>query len=191
MKMRVAIGSSLPLLSSSLCSLGWRSSLSGVDLCQQFCRWRRVKQPCLTASLKAARISSEIDLVQSACQTIATRLLIQTDYTNFYSGNWSGFPDESLAWLNSTSDLQSALSVTRLLRAAPGRLYSRNTTGNSKELLNVTARTSRTDPRSSSFRTGSPTGTRAFLGQGSMGTRHPCTQTSPTSTSTGRIPISL
>ena len=93
----------------------------------------------LTASLKAARISSEIDLIQSACQTIATRLLIQTEYTNFYGQNWTGYPDESLAWVDSIADLQSALSVTGFTALYQVRLFSRNTTGNPHGLLNVTA----------------------------------------------------
>ena len=123
----------------------------------------------LTASLKAARISSEIDLIQSSCQTIATRLLIQADYTNFYGKNWSGFPDESLAWMNSISDLESGLSATKFTTLLQARLFSRNTTGNAQGLLSVT---------NPSFANGSeviylpseyPNRTQAILGQGDLG----------------------
>ncbi|KAH8911014.1 hypothetical protein BR93DRAFT_964844 [Coniochaeta sp. PMI_546] len=89
----------------------------------------------LTASLKAARIASEIDLVQTTCQTISTRLLLQKAFSDFYNqtSNQSADP-----FGDARRDLQSAMAsggVSGLLQA---RLFSRNTTGNPKGLLNVT-----------------------------------------------------
>jgi osomolarity two-component system sensor histidine kinase SLN1 len=89
----------------------------------------------LTASLKAARIASEIDLVQTTCQTISTRLLLQQAFSDYYNQN-SSSPDDPFA--DARKDLQSAMAsggVSGLLQA---RLYSRNTTGDPKGLLNVT-----------------------------------------------------
>ncbi|EOO02659.1 putative osmolarity two-component system protein sln1 protein [Phaeoacremonium minimum UCRPA7] len=88
----------------------------------------------LTASLKAARLSSEIELLQSTSQTISTRILIQRAFENFYNGNTS-----ASNWVNAQNDLESALGTgavgSTLLQA---RLYSRNTTGSAHGLLNVT-----------------------------------------------------
>ncbi|KAK1750573.1 putative signal transduction histidine-protein kinase [Echria macrotheca] len=81
----------------------------------------------LTASLKAARVSSEIDLVQTTCQTISTRLLLQNAFTNFYNKNATS-PDP---WLEARQDLESALSATGFSNLLQARLYSRNTTGES------------------------------------------------------------
>lgn len=89
----------------------------------------------LTASLKAAQISSEIELIQTACNSISTRLLLQDAFISFYVGN-----DTQGHWEIARSDLQSALNAgpggnTNLLQA---KLYSRNETGNPNGLLNVT-----------------------------------------------------
>ena len=87
----------------------------------------------LTASLKAARISSEIDLVQTTCQNIATRILIQQSLANFYRGN-----NASSNWQEAKNDLASALSSSGLSSILQARLYSRNTTGDPQGLLNIT-----------------------------------------------------
>ena len=89
----------------------------------------------LTASLKAAQVSSEIEIVQTACNSISTRLLLQDAFRSFYRGNTSAGN-----WDNAALDLRSALNAgpggsTNLLQA---RLYSRNETGNPYGLLNVT-----------------------------------------------------
>lgn len=89
----------------------------------------------LTASLKAARIASEIDLVETTCQTISTRLLLQDDLLNFYNQTINSTGDP---FSQAREDLESALStggVTGLLQA---KLFSRNTTGDPHGLLNVT-----------------------------------------------------
>lgn len=88
----------------------------------------------LTASLKAAAVSSELDLAQTICQTVATRILLQQAFINFYNHNSSD------PFVNARADLESAMGTTRgttsLLQA---RLYSRNTTGGDhRGLLSVT-----------------------------------------------------
>lgn len=89
----------------------------------------------LTASLKATRISSEIELIQTTCATISTRVLIQKAVEEYYLGNTS---DSN--WDSAYSDFQSALG------AGAGDLYqvkvwSRNDTGPSYGLFNVTGST--------------------------------------------------
>ncbi|KAK0638894.1 hypothetical protein B0T16DRAFT_339190 [Cercophora newfieldiana] len=90
----------------------------------------------LTASLKAARISSEIELVQTTCLTISTRLLLQNGFQDFYNLNTNETAPE--AWVNARKDLASALSSTGFSGLLQARLYSRNTTGNPYGLLNIT-----------------------------------------------------
>ncbi|ORY59511.1 uncharacterized protein BCR38DRAFT_58656 [Pseudomassariella vexata] len=92
----------------------------------------------LTASLKAAQISSQIELIQTTSKSIATRLLIQASLRSYYEGNGTG-----ANWTEAANDLRSALnagnagsSSANLLQT---RLYSRNETGASDGgLLNVT-----------------------------------------------------
>lgn len=89
----------------------------------------------LTASLKAARIASEIELVETTCQTISTRLLLQQAFTDFYNQTDTGSGDP---FGDARRDLQSALSFGGVSGLLQARLFSRNTTGNPKGLLNVT-----------------------------------------------------
>ncbi|KAG6359468.1 hypothetical protein INS49_012989 [Diaporthe citri] len=89
----------------------------------------------LTASLKATRIASEVQLVQTTCSTISTRILIQEALNTYYQGNTT---DEN--WDSARTDFQSALG------SGGGNLYqvkvfSRNTTGPSTGLFNATGRT--------------------------------------------------
>lgn len=91
----------------------------------------------LTASLKAAQVASEIELIQTTCNHISTRLLIQETLSSYYLGN-----DTELMWSQASADISSALlarpGVTSNLIQA--RLYSRNQTGgdNPGGLLSVT-----------------------------------------------------
>lgn len=86
----------------------------------------------LTASLKAARIASEINLLGTLCQSISTRVLIQQALINFYNGNSSD------PFASALADLQSAMSTSDVTGLLQARLYSRNATGNSSGLLNAT-----------------------------------------------------
>jgi len=91
----------------------------------------------LTASLKAARVSSEINLIQTACQMISTRLMLQDAFTNFYNTEVNNTPDPT-AWDAAQDDMESALGRTGFSGLLQARLYSRNTTGDPKGLLSVT-----------------------------------------------------
>ncbi|KAK4151419.1 hypothetical protein C8A00DRAFT_35947 [Chaetomidium leptoderma] len=91
----------------------------------------------LTASLKAARVSSEINLIQAACQTIATRLLLQNAFTKFYNSSVHNTSDDN-PWGPAEDDLESALASTGFAGLLQARLYSRNTTGDPKGLLSIT-----------------------------------------------------
>lgn len=89
----------------------------------------------LTASLKATRIASEVQLIQTTCSTIATRILIQQALQSFYQGNTT---DQN--WNDAKRDFQSALG------SGGGNLYQvkvfpRNTTGSASGLFNATGST--------------------------------------------------
>ncbi|KAI5462606.1 hypothetical protein BGZ63DRAFT_354901 [Mariannaea sp. PMI_226] len=87
----------------------------------------------LTASLKASRITSELDLIQTSCYTIASRILIQDALSNFYTTG-------AREWDDAIEDLESALAVSTDTGLLQARLYSRNKTGASTQgLFNVTA----------------------------------------------------
>ncbi|KAL2171314.1 hypothetical protein VTG60DRAFT_3201 [Thermothelomyces hinnuleus] len=91
----------------------------------------------LTASLKAARIASEIKLIQTACQTISTGLLLQDALRKFYASQANNTTDDD-AWADAQDDIQSALGKTGFSALLQARLYSRNTTGNPKGLVSIT-----------------------------------------------------
>lgn len=113
----------------------------------------------LTASLKATRIASEIELVQTVCQTISTRILIQQALSEYYAGNTS----ESV-WDSAEEDMQSALGsgAANLYQA---KVYSRNSTGSSNGLFNVTGSTT----PSIQLPYTNPDGSVAYLGNGEGG----------------------
>ncbi|KAI9725883.1 MAG: Histidine kinase [Cirrosporium novae-zelandiae] len=91
----------------------------------------------LTASLKAAEISSNLLLVQSSVEAITTRILIQSSLRNY---NING-TNTAANWDRPTQDLQAALSgggTNALLLQA--RIYGKNDSGigDKHGLLNVT-----------------------------------------------------
>ncbi|KAI0431227.1 osmosensing histidine protein kinase SLN1 [Xylaria sp. FL1042] len=88
----------------------------------------------LTASLKAAQIASQIELISTSCLSIATRLLVQASFRQFYQGN-----DTTQNWSNAVQDLQTALNSGGKLNLLQAKLFSRNETGDPNGLLNVTA----------------------------------------------------
>ncbi|UNI16976.1 Histidine kinase [Purpureocillium takamizusanense] len=113
----------------------------------------------LTASLKASRVASELDLLYTLCQTVATRVLLQQAFIDFYNGN------ATEPFANARVDLHSAMSTSRLTNLLQARLYSRNVTGSSFGLLNVTgAETGDID-----LLYNTPNGTRAKLSDTSYG----------------------
>ncbi|KAI2625581.1 putative histidine kinase SlnCl1 [Hypoxylon sp. NC1633] len=93
----------------------------------------------LTASLKAAQISSEIELIQTTCNHIATRLLLQNVLKAFYRGNVT----DNL-WSQASADVQTALDSPSGTGGSStflqSRIFSRNETGsdNPNGLVSVT-----------------------------------------------------
>ncbi|KAH6899692.1 putative histidine kinase HHK5p [Thelonectria olida] len=88
----------------------------------------------LTASLKASRITAELDLVQTSCYTISSRILLQAALSNFYA-----YGDRD--WDEAIVDIESALAVSADTGLLQVRLYSRNKTGASPDgLFNVTTK---------------------------------------------------
>jgi len=87
----------------------------------------------LTASLKAAQVNSELQLLQSTCSTIVTRILIQSALQRFYLGNTT---DSN--WVRAISDIQSALASGGYSSLLQVIVYPRNETGNVYGLLNIT-----------------------------------------------------
>lgn len=89
----------------------------------------------LTASLKASRITSELELIQTSCLTISSRLLVQSALASFYETDGGGD-----GWDRAALDITSALSIGADNGLLQARIYSRNNTGGSQPgLLNVTA----------------------------------------------------
>ncbi|KAI1284047.1 osmosensing histidine protein kinase SLN1 [Xylaria sp. FL0933] len=88
----------------------------------------------LTASLKAAQIASQIELISTSCLGIATRLLVQASFIQFYRGNYT-----AQNWSNAIQDLQTALNSGGSLNLLQAKLFSRNETGDPNGLLSVTA----------------------------------------------------
>lgn len=88
----------------------------------------------LTASLKAAQIASQLDLVQTTCASIATRLLVQGGFVDFYRGNYT---EEN--WILAIQDLHTALNSGGASNILQAKLFSRNETGDPFGLVNVTA----------------------------------------------------
>ncbi|KAI0472966.1 osmosensing histidine protein kinase SLN1 [Xylariaceae sp. FL0804] len=88
----------------------------------------------LTASLKAAQIASQIELIQTTCFTITTRLLVQDALRQYYLSNAT-----QTSWTQATADLNSGLNSGGLANLLQARLFSRNDTGKSDQgLLSVT-----------------------------------------------------
>nr|CEG04447.1 unnamed protein product [Fusarium clavum] len=88
----------------------------------------------LTASLKASRISAELDLVETIATTISSRILVQSALTNYYDST------DAADWADAREDLESALSSSTISGLLQIRLYSRNGTGApGGVLLNVTS----------------------------------------------------
>lgn len=87
----------------------------------------------LTASLKASRISAELDLIETIAMTISSRILVQNALTNYYNTGKN-------EWEDAHEDLESALSVSTASGLLQIRLFSRNNTKTKGGvLLNVTS----------------------------------------------------
>ncbi|KAL1835717.1 hypothetical protein VTJ49DRAFT_6163 [Mycothermus thermophilus] len=88
----------------------------------------------LTASLKAARISSEINLIRTACATISSRVTIQDALEQFYENKTAPGSD---IFKRAEDDLKSALRGSGFSGLLQARLYSRNPTGDDEGLISV------------------------------------------------------
>jgi osomolarity two-component system sensor histidine kinase SLN1 len=93
----------------------------------------RLQGLTLVASLKAAQVTSDLQLLQSTCATIVTRILIQSALQRFYQGN-----NTDTNWARATVDVQSALASGGYSALLQVIIYPRNATGNVNGLLNVT-----------------------------------------------------
>ena len=89
----------------------------------------------LTASLKAAQISSDLILIQSTCATIVTRILFQNTLKSFYLGNGNA---TSYNWTTAYEDLLGGMSSAGFAALLQVKVFSRNETGDAQGLLNVT-----------------------------------------------------
>ncbi|KFX96114.1 hypothetical protein V490_03511 [Pseudogymnoascus sp. VKM F-3557] len=89
----------------------------------------------LTASLKAAQVAANLQLVESTCRTIVTRLLLQTALRNFYNQS----ADFDFNWVKAEEDLQSGLASTGYSQLVQVKIFSKDGTGDPHGLLNVTA----------------------------------------------------
>jgi osomolarity two-component system sensor histidine kinase SLN1 len=87
----------------------------------------------LAASLKAGQVSSSIALIEANCQTVTTRILIQSALRRFYAGNQT-----DANWVTAISDVQSALGSGGYVSLYQAKIFSRNEGGNQDGLLNVT-----------------------------------------------------
>ncbi|KAI0864945.1 osmosensing histidine protein kinase SLN1 [Xylaria cubensis] len=88
----------------------------------------------LTASLKASQVASQIELIQTTCRSITTRLLLQSSFLSFYRGN-----DTASNWALAIQDLQTALNSGGTSNLIQAKLFSRNETGDPNGLVNVTS----------------------------------------------------
>ncbi|KKA28255.1 hypothetical protein TD95_004960 [Thielaviopsis punctulata] len=84
----------------------------------------------LTASLKATRISAELDAMYMNIQSIGSRILVQNSLEFFYQNQTN--------WAPANESLQAALSAPGLNNLLQCRLYTRNDTNTPYGVLNVT-----------------------------------------------------
>ncbi|KAJ5597222.1 CheY-like superfamily [Penicillium hordei] len=88
----------------------------------------------LVATTKASQIASNLDLLETSCKFIATRILIQSALKRYYAGNTS---DEN--WTNPIVDVQSALGSRGYLDLYQAIIYSKDGKGAGQTLLNQTS----------------------------------------------------
>ena len=95
--------------------------------------YHRSQSLSLTASLKAAQLTSNLELLQSTCGTITTRLLVQQALRQFYNGN-----DTDANWVVAAGDIQAGLDTFGYSTLLQTIIYPRAQLGNIHGLLNVT-----------------------------------------------------
>ncbi|KAL4865564.1 Two-component system protein B [Aspergillus spectabilis] len=90
----------------------------------------------LIATIKSSQIAGNLDLLETTCRTIVTRILIQNALQRYYAGNLS-----ETNWASSMNDVQSALGTRGYLSLYQSSIFSRDIESgqtNSRRLLNVT-----------------------------------------------------
>ncbi|KAL5000168.1 Two-component system protein B [Aspergillus recurvatus] len=91
----------------------------------------------LIATIKSSQIASNLDLLETTCKTIVTRILIQSALQRYYAGNTT---EENFA--SSITDVQSALGSRGYLSLYQASIYARNVANGettARRLLNVTS----------------------------------------------------
>ncbi|KAL4928998.1 putative sensor histidine kinase/response regulator TcsB/Sln1 [Aspergillus undulatus] len=91
----------------------------------------------LVATIKSSQIAGNLDLLETTCKTIVTRVLVQSALQRYYAGNTS-----EANWATSVGDIQSALGTRGYLSLYQATVFARDVgTGelNSRRLLNVTS----------------------------------------------------
>jgi osomolarity two-component system sensor histidine kinase SLN1 len=88
----------------------------------------------LTASLKAAQITADLELLQTTCGTIVSRLLIQSALQQLYLGIVV-----EQDWTDAANDVHSALASGAYSALLQVIIYPKNETGNWYGVLNATA----------------------------------------------------
>lgn len=97
--------------------------------------FRRSQGLELVATIKASQIASNLDLLETTCKTISTRLLVQSSLRRYNQGNRS-----SNNWAYAIPDLQSALGSRGYLSLYQAILFSKDGSGDGR-ILNVTSDT--------------------------------------------------
>jgi osomolarity two-component system, sensor histidine kinase SLN1 len=88
----------------------------------------------LTASLKAAQITSDLLLIQSTSSVLTSRIILQNSIKTFYQQNVAG-----QNWTLAAQDIAEALESGGLGALVQVIIFSRNGTGDPHGILNVTA----------------------------------------------------
>lgn len=86
----------------------------------------------LTASIKASKITADLQFVRNSCRTIASRILIQTGLHKWYASRIAE------TWEEATKDLQVALSSRLQTGLLQARIYTRDGSGDTAGIVNVT-----------------------------------------------------
>ncbi|KAL4804392.1 Two-component system protein B [Aspergillus unguis] len=90
----------------------------------------------LVATIKSSQIGSSLDLLETTCKTIVTRILIQTALQRYYAGNTS-----DANWASSVDAVQSALGSRADLDLYQASIYARNVEdgeSSARRLVNIT-----------------------------------------------------
>jgi hypothetical protein len=123
----------VPYPSNRRISLGGPNVVDQGDIARML-TYNRSQGLALTASLKAAQVASDLQLLQSTCSTIVTRILIQQALQRFNEGN-----DTDANWVVPADDVQSALGSGGYATLFQTIIYPKSGAGNAHGLLNVTS----------------------------------------------------